>query len=159
MTAVDWNLQLHMQAAARRHRPHYTTPPARARGPSSSENTRELATKVGYFGVKSANVIRDQMGTKPAKVGRLASGVLKCGAVPQHSAPTGASAKRSSLCGTSKVAKVGSGRGSNLLKSDPDRRRRLTKRVSLHKKVFAPPPRGRTKVAKVGPRWARGQTC
>ena len=34
-----------------------------------------------------------------------------------HPAPTGASAKRSSLCGASKVAEVGSGRGSNLLKS------------------------------------------
>ena len=45
-----------------------------------------------------------------------------------HPAPTGASAKRSSLCGASKVAKVGSGRGSNLLKSD--RRRRLAKRSS-----------------------------
>jgi len=35
-----------------------------------------LATKVGYFGVKSANVRpnvrRSQMGTQPAKVGRLA---------------------------------------------------------------------------------------
>ena len=29
----------------------------------------ELATKVGYFGVKSAKVCRAQMGTKPAKVG------------------------------------------------------------------------------------------
>jgi hypothetical protein len=41
-----------------------------------------LATKVGYFGVKSTNVQRLQMGTKPAKVGRLAPGVLKCGAAP-----------------------------------------------------------------------------
>ena len=31
----------------------------------------ELATKVGYFGVKSTNVQRVQMGTKPAKLGRL----------------------------------------------------------------------------------------
>ena len=55
--------------------------------------------------------------------------------------------ERSSLCGTSKVAKVGSGRGSNLLKSD--RRRHLTKRSSLSTKWSS--LRGRTKVAKVGP--------
>ena len=30
-----------------------------------------LVAKVGYFGVKSAKVCRAQMGTKPAKVGRL----------------------------------------------------------------------------------------
>ena len=46
-----------------------------------------LATKVGYFGVKSTKVptcavTSVQMGTYPAKVGRLAPGVLKCGAVP-----------------------------------------------------------------------------
>ena len=33
----------------------------------------ELATKVGYFGIKSTNVLREQMGTKPAKLGRLQS--------------------------------------------------------------------------------------
>jgi len=42
----------------------------------------ELATKVGYFGVKSKSTIdyklpRGQMCTKPAKVGRLASTLLK----------------------------------------------------------------------------------
>ena len=30
-----------------------------------------LVANVGYFGVKSAKVYRVQMGTKPAKVGRL----------------------------------------------------------------------------------------
>ena len=45
--------------------------------------------KVGYFGVKSTKVHRVQMGTKPAKVGRLAPGVLKCGAAstPHRRAP------------------------------------------------------------------------
>jgi len=28
---------------------------------------------MGYFGVKSTNVLREQMGTKPAKLGRLQS--------------------------------------------------------------------------------------
>jgi hypothetical protein len=44
----------------------------------------ELVAKVGYFGVKSTKVHRVQMGTKPAKVGRLGPrcGVLKCGAAP-----------------------------------------------------------------------------
>ena len=105
---------------------------------------------MGYFGVKSAKVPQGQMGTKPAKVGRLAPGVLKVRRGP-HPAPTGASTKRSSLCGASKVAKVGSGRGSNLLKSDrrggvSQKGLRSTKRSSL---------RGRTKVAKVGPLRAR----
>ena len=80
----------------------------------------------------------------------MAPGVLKVRRGP-HPAPTGASAKRSSLCGASKVAKVGSGRGSNLLKSP--RRRRLTKRSSFSTKRSS--PRGRTKVAKVGPLRAR----
>ena len=81
------------------------------------------------------------------KVGRLGP---RCAKVRRslHPAPTGASAKRASIHAASKVAKVGAaggpkllkwGRlreaGSNLLKSD--RRRRLTKRSSLHKKVFA----------------------
>jgi hypothetical protein len=54
----------------------------------------ELATKVGYFGVKSAKVCRAQMGTKPAKVGRLGP---RCAKVRRglHPAPTtGASAKK-----------------------------------------------------------------
>ena len=51
-------------------------------------------------------------------------------------APTGASAKRSSLCGASKFAKVGSGRGSNLLNSPTaggvsQKELRSTKRSSL----------------------------
>jgi hypothetical protein len=88
------------------------------------------------------------MGTKPAKVGRLGPRCAKVRRGP-HPAPTGASAKRSSIHAASKVAKVGAaggpkllkwGRGeagSNLLKSD--RRRRLTKKVfTPQKKVFAP---------------------
>jgi len=53
----------------------------------------ELVAKVGYFGVKSAKVYRVQMGTKPAKVGRLgprcAKVRLKCGAAstPHRRAP------------------------------------------------------------------------
>ena len=89
----------------------------------------ELVAKVGYFGVKSTKVCRAQMGTKPAKVGRLGPRCAKVRRGP-HPAPTGASAKRSSIHAASKVAKVGaaggpkllkwglSGRGSNLLKSD-----------------------------------------
>ena len=78
--------------------------------------------------------------------------MLKCGAVPIPRTDEEQKEKeRSSLCGASKVAKVGSGRGSNLLKYD--RRRRLTKRSSLSTKRS--PPRGRTKVAKVGPLRAR----
>ena len=129
-----------------------------------------LVAKVGYFGVKSAKVLRPPGrspqidGTKPAKVGRLGP---RCAKVRRglHTAPTGASAKRSSIHAASKVAKVGAAggpkllkwgrlrarRGSNLLKSD--RRRRLTKRSLLHKKRAS--LRGRTKVAKVGPLRAR----
>lgn len=49
-----------------------------------------LAAKVGYFGVKSAKVYRVQMGTNPAKVGRLGP---RCAKVRRglHPAPTGAS--------------------------------------------------------------------
>jgi hypothetical protein len=111
---------------------------------------------------------RVQMGTKPAKVGRLGPRCAKVRRGPHaHPAPTGASAKRSSIHAASKVAKVGAaggpkllkwGRlrarqeaGSNLLKSD--RRRHLTKRSSLHKKRSS--LRGRIKVAKVGPLRAR----
>ena len=62
-----------------------------------------LVAKVGYFGVKSAKVYRVQMGTKPAKVGRLGP---RCAKVRRglHPAPTGASAKRSSIHAASKVA-------------------------------------------------------
>jgi hypothetical protein len=54
----------------------------------------ELVAKVGYFGVKSAKVCRAQMGTKPAKVGRLGPRCAKVRRSPQP-APKGASAKRS----------------------------------------------------------------
>ena len=36
-----------------------------------------LVAKVRYFGVKSAKVLLEQMGTKPAKVGHLAANLLK----------------------------------------------------------------------------------
>ena len=66
------------------------------------------------------------------------------------------SRRRGARADQSRVAKVGPSAspgeaGSNLLKSD--RRRRLTKRASLHKKRSS--LRGRTKVAKVGPLRAR----
>ena len=49
------------------------------------------ATKVGYFvGSNLLNVIRDRMGTKPAKIGHLAPGWLNVRLGP-HPAPTGAS--------------------------------------------------------------------
>ena len=59
------------------------------RGLSTKEPPGVLATKVGYFGRKSAKVHLGarQMGTKPANVGLLAPGVLKCGTVP-HPAPS-----------------------------------------------------------------------
>jgi len=41
--------------------------------PAAAAHPGVLATKVGYFGVKSTNVLRAQMGTKPAKVGHLQS--------------------------------------------------------------------------------------
>ena len=41
--------------------------------PGALKHPGVLATKVGYFGVKSTKVHRVQMGTKPAKVGRLQS--------------------------------------------------------------------------------------
>ena len=74
-----------------------------------------LVAKVGYFGVKSAKVCRAQMGTKPAKVGRLGPRCAKVRRGP-HPAPTGASAKRSSIHAASKVAKVGAAGGPKLLK-------------------------------------------
>ena len=48
----------------------------------TSRHPGELATKVRYFGVKSTKVLLAADGTKPAKVGRLAPGMLKCGAGP-----------------------------------------------------------------------------
>jgi hypothetical protein len=77
--------------------------------------TTALVAKVGYFGVKSAKVCRAQMGTKPAKVGRLGPRCAKVRRDP-HPAPTGASAKRSSIHAASKVAKVGAAGGPKLLK-------------------------------------------
>ena len=74
-----------------------------------------LVAKVGYFGVKSTKVCRAQMGTKPAKVGRLGPRCAKVRRGP-HPAPTGASAKRSSIHAASKVAKVGAAGGPKLLK-------------------------------------------
>ena len=69
-----------------------------------------LDAKVGYFGVKSTKVLREQMGTKNLllKSVALAPGVLKCGAAP-NPPPTGASAKRSSIlrgCGATPRAKL-----------------------------------------------------
>ena len=46
----------------------------------------ELVAKVGYFGVKSTKVHRVQMGTKPAKVGRLGPRCAKVRRGP-HPAP------------------------------------------------------------------------
>jgi hypothetical protein len=72
----------------------------------------------GYFGVKSAKVYRRvQMGTKPAKVGRLgAPGVLKCGAA---SAPHPDGRLRKKVfdpCREQSCAKVGAAGGPKLLK-------------------------------------------
>ena len=74
------------------------------------------ACKVGYSGVKSAKVYRVQMGTKPAKVGRLGPRCAKVRRRGPQPAPTGASAKRSSIHAASKVAKVGATGGPKLLK-------------------------------------------
>ena len=55
--------------------PPHPTPRGRGGGDSRTPPAGVLAsvaTKVGYFGVKSANVSQGQMGTKHAKVGRLA---------------------------------------------------------------------------------------
>jgi hypothetical protein len=98
---------------------------------------------MGYFGVKSAKVYRVQMGTKPAKVGRLGPRCAKVRRGP-HPAPTGASAKRSSIHAASKVAKVGAGGGPKLLKWARLRARPRVKSAKVrpqaasHKKVFAP---------------------
>ena len=80
-----------------------------------TDHPGELVAKVGYFGVKSTKVCRAQMGTKPAKVGRLGPRCAKVRRGPQP-APTGASAKRSSIHAASKVAKVGAAGGPKLLK-------------------------------------------
>ena len=106
---------------------------------------------MGYFGVKSAKVCR--LGPRCAKVRR-----------GPHPAPTGASAKRSSIHAASKVAKVGAAGGPKLLNcgavSGPGRGRvksaKVRPQAASHKKVSAPQKkvfalRRRTKVAKVGP--------
>ena len=87
--------------------------------PGALKHPGVLATKVGYFGVKSTKEHRVQMGTKPAKVGRLAPGVLKCGAAsfaastPHRRAPP---QKGLPIHAASKVAKVGAAGGPKLLK-------------------------------------------
>ena len=112
-----------------------------------------LVAKVGYFGVKSAKVCRAQMGTKPAKVGRLGPRCAKVRRGP-HPAPTGASAKRSSIhAPRAKLLKSAPRADHNkLLKWG---RLRATRRgrvrvksakvrpqVASHKKVFAPQKKG-----------------
>ena len=88
---------------------------SRSRSHRGAAHPGVLVAKVGYFGVKSAKVCRAQMGTKPAKVGRLGPRCAKVRRGP-HPAPTGASAKRSSIHAASKVAKVGAAGGPKLLK-------------------------------------------
>ena len=73
--------------------------PARHRG--------ELATKVRYFGGKSTNVPRGQMGTKPAKVAHLPSWPTKAAKLGFSPETDERFAKRYSLRGRTKVAKVG----------------------------------------------------
>ena len=65
--------QLYPYALQRRypitHSPHHF--------PLNRHHRGVLATKVGYFWVRPTKVPRGQMGTKPAKVGRLAATLLK----------------------------------------------------------------------------------
>ena len=78
----------------------------------------ELATKVGYFGVKSTNVLREQMGTKPAKLGRLQSLGVNSAKVRRFCATKTSPPPPQGLrsVGGPKLLKWGlSGRGSNLL--------------------------------------------
>jgi hypothetical protein len=83
---------------------------------------------------------------KPAKVGRLGPRCAKVRRGP-HPAPTGASAKRSSIHAPSKVAKVGAAGGPKLLKCGRLRARQgqicsksaqVRPQAASHKKVFAP---------------------
>ena len=71
-------------------------------------------------GVKSTKVHRVQMGTNWAQNLVLKSVALarRCAKVRRslHAAPTGASAKRSSIHAASKIAKVGAAGGPKLLK-------------------------------------------
>ena len=91
-----------------------------------------------------SKVCRAQMGTKPAKVGRLGPRCAnKCGAAstPHRRAPP---QKRSSIHAASKVAKVGAAGGPKLLKWGRVSRRGRVKSAKVrpqaasHKKVFAP---------------------
>ena len=43
----------------------------------SDEHPGVLDAKVGYFDPKSAKVLPEQIGTKPAKIGHLAANLLK----------------------------------------------------------------------------------
>ena len=45
--------------------------------PKKAVHPGVLVAKVRYFGVKSAKVLLEQMGTKPAKVGHLAANSAK----------------------------------------------------------------------------------
>ena len=69
----------------------------------------KLATKVRHFGGKSTNVPQGQMGTKPAKVAHRPSWPTKA-AKPGLFPVEDLFAKRSSLRGRTKVAKVGTPR-------------------------------------------------
>ena len=108
-------LRLHACTACR-----FPSPPTLARHALTGGGT--LATKAAYFGVKSTNVFRGEMCTKPAKVGRLASTLLKYVSSAQRrpSSPPPHTPPASSLRGRTKVAKVGPlrTRVKNLLKSD-----------------------------------------
>ena len=67
--------------------------------------------KWGTLGSNRLKCAGHRWATKPAKVGRLAG--PRCAKVRRgpHPAPTGASAKRSSIHAASKVAKVGAAGG------------------------------------------------
>ena len=65
-----------------------------------------LATKAGYFGVKSTKVCRDTFQIKPAEVGHLQSLGVNSAKVRRFCA-TKTSPPRSSLRGRTKVAKLG----------------------------------------------------
>ena len=71
--------------------------------------------KWGTLGSNRLKYAGHRWATKPAKVGRLGPRCAKVRRGP-HPAPTGASAKRSSIHAASKVAKVGAAGGPKLLK-------------------------------------------
>ena len=66
-----------------------------------------LATKMRYFGVKSTNVHRGQMGTNPAEVTHRPSWPTKATKPGLFPMTEDLFAKKSSLRGRTKVAKVG----------------------------------------------------